>query len=256
MLEWTFMLLDDSRSAESSVRNPFGHLGRQPDGPVFSNLGQSQAVVDSRPHPSLQTGKRSIGSSTKITEDTKLINGGVVLWLLFKYIPKPTMEDMENIAKDTDCSFDFVIDSYCKYRKDGGTNSLTSSKFAIVGQSMPNSRAPGIPKAGVTTDSAYGAQIEEATISNAQPPIKRVRLDGNAILEPSQSVDDNTQNKPHRCPQCNRPVGHQSDLMRYITSPAPGKFHFSRGTDGKGKVFASKVIRLPKDRCSSAKGSE
>jgi serine/threonine protein kinase len=222
MLESNSLLFNDSGYAESSV---------------YSNLDQQHAVVGSRRRSSLEMRKRSI-SSKKSTEDAKLIDVGVVLRLLFKYMPKPSMEDIENIARDINYSFEFVIDSYCQYRNNGRANCPASNNFSAIGQSMPNTPALGILNDVVGGNLGYGTQTEEATIINTQPTIKRAKLGGSSTLEPAQSIADNTQDRPHRCPQCNQSVSRQSDLRRHIETHAPGKFPCPY--IGCGRVFRRK----------------
>lgn len=167
ILEPASLLLNDSGVTEESSNNPDGQLDLQPDMSTFSNLGQSEAVTDLRPSPLPHTSKRSTGSLTINDEHAKLIDGQEVLRLLFKYISKPTMEDIENIAKDTGYFFEFVIDSYCHYRKSARTDWLTSNEFAIVDQSKRNPRTSEYHKAGLITN-RLGLWYPDSQIGHAR----------------------------------------------------------------------------------------
>jgi serine/threonine protein kinase len=237
MLKSTSVLLDGNSFAESSSYGSLSQHDPHPDMSALMNLDQPQEIMDSQT-PHRQKGKSSANHLTNHTPRSKLIEGEVVLRLLFKYISKPTMEDMENTADDTGYSFDFVIDSYCQYRNGGRTDCLTSKGFSAVGRSMLNSMGPGIPRIGVTADSAYGTTMDQSAINNTKPPSKRMRLDEISDPKPTQPVADVAQNKPHQCPRCNQAFKRESDMKRHLRKHAPGEFRCLY--NGCGRVFSRK----------------
>jgi hypothetical protein len=145
MLESASHPLNDSGYGKSSVYNPVGQAGSQQHGPASISSSQPHTAMDSLQPPPFQTGKGRIGSLANNAQNSaRLIDREVVLWLLFKYILRPMMEDIENIASDTGYSFDFVIGSYCQYRKGVRTGYSTFNELRMVRQSISDSQTPGI----------------------------------------------------------------------------------------------------------------
>ena len=165
------------------------------------------------------------GSNKRLwtSEEVRHIEGRSVLALPFKYMPKLTMEDMENISNDTGYPFEFVIDSYCKNKNSGRANVIFFGNNAIVDHLISK---PGLPEAhslSNTRDSAYGPQMERKNF--AQPVAKRVKLQRDPNLPAAQAVDDSRQNYFHRCGLCNQGFARQADLRRHLNAHFPGEFH-------------------------------
>ena len=93
------------------------------------DISHSQVEPKSHTLPGDSKHKRS---ALWTSEEVRHIEGRSVLALPFKYMPKPTMEDMENISNDTGCPFEFVIDSYCKNKNSGRANVIFLGNNAIV----------------------------------------------------------------------------------------------------------------------------
>jgi serine/threonine protein kinase len=230
--------LNGSGYAENFTHDLDGQIDLQHDISAFINIDQPRPRSDPRLCPPVQTCNRCISSSTKTAQNAKVIDGEIVLRLLFKYIPKLTIEDIENIAKDTNYPSDFVFDSYCQYIKNNVLGGVASEQAAMVSQSTQYSQVTGIRKATVTTDLAYGTQVEESTTDNIQTSDMGVHAEGSLSTETVQAVAVDTRNKPHRCYQCNQTFRRQRDLKRHSKIHAPGEFPCRY--NGCGKVFNRK----------------
>lgn len=182
----------------------------------------SHSQVETKSHTPLEDAKRK-RSAVWASEEVRPIEGKLVLALLFKYMPKPTVEDMENISNDTGYPLEFVIDSYRQNRNSGRASDIILSNNATVGHLISK---PGLPEAqnlNNTRDSAYGPQIERKNF--AQPVVKRARVQNNPDLPATQAVDDSCQNKFRRCGLCNQGFTRQAELRRHIKTHYPGEFH-------------------------------
>lgn len=153
-------------------------------------------------------------------DNADLIDRKSALKLCIKYIPDPSISDIEGVAKDFGFSFEFVMDLCCLYRNNRKSTSLDLHDIAMVHNPRfliyRDSSDFTVP---MGEDSTSGTGLDEPTLNTR--PSKRPRLD----MEARQAAGQDTQIKSHQCPHCNQAFARQGDLRRHLKTHFPAQFH-------------------------------
>jgi hypothetical protein len=183
--------------------------------------------------------KRKTSMTPKVKEPAKsgrVFDGSSVLMLIFKYGHDLTMSLLENIADDMGYSFEYVVNSYVRYRSQGkfGTRFLhraISTDLSIFASKEQSDNS-------VLLEVAKGKEAEVSkTGDNASNNMAKRDNSGEKQRE---RLDHTSLDRPFQCGvlNCNMTFARQGDLNRHSKKHRPGEHPCK--FQGCGKVFYRK----------------
>lgn len=205
---------DTARRCWSLLGPSFPHLASEPNrSPAHVTVCQAQVVADSHNPTVIQKRKRSDDRLTNHKDSETRVDGRSALMFIFRKTPKPTVEDIEEIAEGLGLSCDFVIKVYRQHRTDINSDAPHVNDVVTIDDLSTSSAVP------TTVIVEHGIRTEDLAVTSL--PSKRPRPN----TEVSQAADKDSRKKPYPCPKCDGGVTREADLPRHLRTHVPGQFH-------------------------------